>query len=120
MAAGPAGGFIFGLLNAGDPDPNPVGRFFYACMMAVQTPLHAGFPPRVEAQADHAFKVLPHIALSYVFHFEYNGRDFKIRNVPASVITRFSKRHQQIDEESEKPIEREGGDAHADGASLRT
>jgi hypothetical protein len=45
MAAGPAGGFIFGLLNAGDPDPNPVGRFFYACMMAVQTPLHAGFPP---------------------------------------------------------------------------
>jgi hypothetical protein len=66
MAAGPAGGFIFGLLNAGDPDPNPVGRFFYACMMAVQTPLHAGFPPRVEAQADHAFKVWPHIALSYV------------------------------------------------------
>ena len=30
IAAGPAGGFLFGVLNAGDPDPNPVGRVFYA------------------------------------------------------------------------------------------
>ena len=49
IAAGPAGGFIFGLLNAGDPDPNPIGRLFYACIMAVVTPLHAGFPPHHEA-----------------------------------------------------------------------
>lgn len=44
IAAGPAGGFLFGLTHAGDPDPNPIGRLFHAGIMAVQTPLHAGFP----------------------------------------------------------------------------
>jgi conjugative relaxase-like TrwC/TraI family protein len=37
-----------------------------------------------------------------------NGPNFEIKGVPASVITQFSKRHRQIDEETEKRIEREG------------
>lgn len=66
IAAGPAGGFIFGLLHAGDPDPNPIGRFFYACIMAVVTPLHAGFPPNHEAGAGQSFNAWPHIAVSFL------------------------------------------------------
>jgi hypothetical protein len=66
IAAGPAGGFLFGVLNAGDPDPNPVGRFFHACMMAVQTPLHAGFPPNSEAGTASSFNVWPHITVSFL------------------------------------------------------
>lgn len=66
IAAGPAGGFIFGLLNAGDPDPNPIGRLFYACLMAVVTPLHAGFPPHHEAGAGQSYNVWPHIAVSFL------------------------------------------------------
>jgi len=37
-----------------------------------------------------------------------NGPSFEIKGVPASVITQFSKRHRQIDEETQKRIEREG------------
>jgi conjugative relaxase-like TrwC/TraI family protein len=37
-----------------------------------------------------------------------NTRDFEIRQVPKAVIDRFSKRHQQIDEEALKEIKREG------------
>jgi conjugative relaxase-like TrwC/TraI family protein len=37
-----------------------------------------------------------------------NARDFEIRQVPKSVIDRFSKRHRQIDEETRKEIKREG------------
>ncbi|KAB2658598.1 MAG: hypothetical protein DVB31_15635 [Verrucomicrobia bacterium] len=68
-AAIPAGGFLFGILNAGDPDPNPVGRFFYACIMAVKTPLHAGFPPRHEAGASQSFNVWPHIVIAFLLIF---------------------------------------------------
>src|SRR3954467_14112464 len=71
IAAGPVGGFIFGLLNAGDPDPNPIGRVFYACMMAVLTPLHAGFPPRNEAGVGQKFNVLPHILISALVIFSW-------------------------------------------------
>src|SRR5262245_21814600 len=66
IAAGPAGGFLFGLINAGDPDPNPIGRVFYACMMAVVTPLHLGFPPHPAARGGQSFNAWPHIALSCV------------------------------------------------------
>lgn len=46
------------------------------------------------------------------YQIENNRRDFEISNVPASVIARFSKRQQQIDEEAQKRIERESGDAN--------
>jgi hypothetical protein len=78
IAAGPAGGFLFGVLNAGDPDPNPIGRLVYACMMAVLTPLHAGFPPRHEAGAGPSFNVWPHIAISFLLIFGWFAyRDWK-------------------------------------------
>ena len=66
IAAGPAGGFLFGLLNAGDPDPNPIGRLFYACIMAVVTPLHAGFPPQNKGAAGDSFNVCPHIIVAFL------------------------------------------------------
>lgn len=65
IAAGPAGGFLFGLLNAGDPDPNPIGRFVYACLMAVTTTLHAGTPPNAAIGAGHSFNVWPHIGVAF-------------------------------------------------------
>ena len=77
-AAGPVGGFIFGLFHPGDPDPNPVGRFFNACIMAVVTPLHAGFPPRPEAGAGQSFNAWPHIAISYLLILSWFAyRDWK-------------------------------------------
>jgi conjugative relaxase-like TrwC/TraI family protein len=42
------------------------------------------------------------------YELENNARDFEIKGVPASVIGRFSKRHQQIDAETKKRIEKEG------------
>lgn len=66
LAAAPAGGFLFGLLNAGDPDPNPIGRLVYACRMTVLTLLHAGFPLNNEAGAGHPFNVWPHIAGAFL------------------------------------------------------
>src|SRR5208283_5798725 len=42
------------------------------------------------------------------YELESNARDFEIKGVPASVIERFSKRHQQIDEETRRRIEKEG------------
>ena len=66
LAAGPAGGFLFGLMHAGDPDPNPIGRVVYAFLMAVETPLHAGFPPDGQAGAGHSFNVWPQIAVAFV------------------------------------------------------
>ena len=71
IAAGPAGGFVFGLMHAGDPDPNPIGHLFYACIMAVQTPLHAGFPPRPDAGVGQTFNVWPHIVISYLVIFSW-------------------------------------------------
>ena len=67
--AGPAGGFLFGLLNAGDPDPNPVGRVFYAFMMAALTPLRAGFPANNKPGAGQSFNAWPHIVISYLLIF---------------------------------------------------
>ena len=61
IAAGPAGGFLFGLLHPGDPDPNPIGRVVYAFIMAVSPPLHAGFPPRPEAGSSLSFNTWPYI-----------------------------------------------------------
>ena len=66
IAAGPAGGFLYGVLNAGDPDPNPIGRVAHACLMAVLTPLHAGFPPHREAGAVRSLNLWPHIAVSFL------------------------------------------------------
>jgi conjugative relaxase-like TrwC/TraI family protein len=42
------------------------------------------------------------------YELQSNARDFEIKGVPASVIERFSKRHQQIDEETKRRIESEG------------
>ena len=86
IAAGPAGGFLFGLCHAGDPDPNPIGRVVYACMMAVVTPLHAGFPPRNEAGAGQSFNAWPHIAISFLLIWGWllyrEGRLAKKRSEP--------------------------------------
>ena len=77
LVAAPAGGFIFGILNAGDPDPNPIGRLVYACIMAVVTSLHAGFPPNEVAGVGQSFNVLPHIAVAFVLSF--TGLSFRRR-----------------------------------------
>jgi hypothetical protein len=69
ITAGPAGGFLFGLLNAGDPDGNPVGRVVYSFMMAAVTPLYAGFPPNSAAGAGQSFNIWPHIAVSWLLIF---------------------------------------------------
>lgn len=42
------------------------------------------------------------------YEIENNGRDFEIKGVPRAVVERFSKRHQQIDAETKKRIDREG------------
>lgn len=47
------------------------------------------------------------------YEVENNPRDFGIKGVPASVVARFSKRHEQIDAEAKKALERHGGDANA-------
>ena len=65
IAAGPAGGFMLGLLNPGDPDPNPIGRVVYSLMMAAWTPLHLGFPPHEAAGGGQSFNAWPHIVVSY-------------------------------------------------------
>jgi len=79
IAAGPAGGFLFGLLHAGDPDPNPVGRVVYAFMMAVLTPLHAGFPPHHEAGAGQSVNAWPYIAVSFLLIMGgFIRRDWKL------------------------------------------
>lgn len=69
FSAGPAGGFLFGLFHAGDPDPNPIGRVVYSCMMAGLTPLHGGFPPNHAAGAGEVFNVWPFIAVSFLLIF---------------------------------------------------
>lgn len=42
------------------------------------------------------------------YGIENNARDFELRGLPASLIARFSKRHQQIDAETRRRIESEG------------
>ena len=66
IAAVPVGGFMLGLVNAGDPDPNPIGRIMYAFMMAVVTPLHAGFPPHDQAGPGQFFNAWPHIGIAFL------------------------------------------------------
>ncbi len=66
MAAVPVGGFLLGLLNPGDPDSNPIGRLVYSCIIAVETSLHAGFPPHHEAETGKALNAWPHIAASFL------------------------------------------------------
>jgi hypothetical protein len=87
IIAGPAGGFLLGVLNAGDPDPNPIGRFVHACMMTVLTPLHAGFPPNHQAGAGQSFNAWPHIAVSFALIFGWfvyrDWKHRKNRNEPA-------------------------------------
>ncbi|HQF37966.1 MAG TPA: MobF family relaxase [Opitutaceae bacterium] len=51
------------------------------------------------------------------YEIENNNRNFEIRNVPKSVIERFSKRHRQIDEETGKRIAENGEPANV--AALR-
>lgn len=65
VAAGPVGGFIFGLMNAGDPDPNPVGRIMYACLMSVQSSLHLGFTPSQAGGSVQSLNLWPHIAVAF-------------------------------------------------------
>lgn len=65
ILAGPAGGLLFGLLNAGDPDPNPVGRVVHAFLMAALTPVHAGFPPNPAAGPGATFNVWPHVGVAF-------------------------------------------------------
>jgi hypothetical protein len=88
IAAGPVGGFVFGLLNAGDPDPNPIGRFFYACIMAVVTPLHAGFPPHPASSAGQSINVWPHITASFLlilsWFLYHDWKSSKKRNEPTA------------------------------------
>ena len=69
IAAGPGGGFLFGLLHAGDPDPNPIGRVVYAFIMAFQTPLHAGFPLHNDAGTLRPYNAWPHIAVAGLLIF---------------------------------------------------
>jgi hypothetical protein len=69
IAAGPAGGFLFGLLHAGDPDPNPIGRVVYACIMAFRTPLHAGFPFHDEGGQLRSYNAWPHIVVAFLLIF---------------------------------------------------
>jgi hypothetical protein len=64
LAAAPAGGFLFGLTHAGDPDPNPIGRVAHAFLMAVETPLHAGFPPRPLGEPGQTANVWPYIVVA--------------------------------------------------------
>lgn len=79
---------MFGVMHAGDPDPNPIGRLFYACIMAVQTPLHAGFPPHPEAGAGQTYNLWPQIAVSFLLIFGWfiyrDWKSAKKRNEPAA------------------------------------
>lgn len=88
IAAGPTGGFILGLLHAGDPDPNPIGRLVHACLMAGLTPLHAGFPPHAAAGAERSFNAWPEIVFSAGAIFSwFVYRDWRVsrkRNEPAA------------------------------------
>ena len=66
IAAGPAGGFLFGAMTGGDPDPNPIGRIVYGFMMSVVTPLHAGFPPHPEAGVGQTYNAWPKIGVAFL------------------------------------------------------
>jgi hypothetical protein len=69
LAGIPAGGFLFGLLHAGDPDPNIIGRLCHAGMVAALTPLHAGLPPCDVEGVRRVVNVWPHIAVASLLIF---------------------------------------------------
>jgi hypothetical protein len=69
VIAGPLGGFIFGFLNASDPDPSFIGRVFIGCVMAVLTPLSGGFPPQSEGGVGPSLNAWPHIIVAGLLVF---------------------------------------------------
>lgn len=69
VTAGPLGGFIFGFLNASDPNPGLLGRFFIGCVMAIITPLSFGFPPQNEGGVGPPFNAWPHIIVAWLIVF---------------------------------------------------
>jgi hypothetical protein len=71
VGAGPAGGFIFGFMNASDPNPGILGRMFIGCVMAVLTPLFGGFPPQNEGGVGPPFNAWPHIAVAGLLIFVF-------------------------------------------------
>ena len=66
VAALPIGGFCLGILHAGDPDPNPIGRIAHAFLMAVMTPLRAGFPPHFAAGEGRSLNAWPYITAAFL------------------------------------------------------
>ena len=66
VAAGPVGGFFLGILRAGDPDPNPLGRVAHALLMSVMTPLRGGFPPHFAAGEGRTFNAWPQITAAFL------------------------------------------------------
>lgn len=83
LAAGPMGGFLLGLFNPGDPDSNPIGRIVYSFMLAVQAPLHAGFPPHVRNGTTIRLNAWPHIAFAFLLIFGWlRYRDRKAKRSP--------------------------------------
>lgn len=69
IAAAPAGGFLFGVMTGGDPDPNPIGRIVFGFMMAAVAPWHGGFPPHPEAGAGQTYNAWPHIGVTFLLIF---------------------------------------------------
>jgi len=66
LAAAPVGGFLFGIIQGGDPDPNPLGRLVYGFMMAVQAPLAGGFPNHYSLGPDASINVWPYFGMAFV------------------------------------------------------
>ncbi|OAM88928.1 hypothetical protein AW736_09085 [Termitidicoccus mucosus] len=71
--------------------------------------LHATGMYRAQKFAEHLYyHELAKGLVSLGYRIENNARDFEIKGVPAEVISRFSKRHHQIDAETQKRIAEEG------------
>jgi conjugative relaxase-like TrwC/TraI family protein len=71
--------------------------------------LHATGMYRAQKFAEHLYyHELAKGLRSLGYEIENNARDFEIKGVPAEVISRFSKRHHQIDAEAKKRIAEEG------------
>jgi hypothetical protein len=69
VAAGPVGGFIFGFITCSDCGWNIFGRMFIGCVMAVLTPLYAGFPPQNEGGVGPPFNAWPQIIIAALLVF---------------------------------------------------
>ncbi len=71
--------------------------------------LHATGMYRAQKYAEHLYyHELAKGLRGLGYEIENNARDFEIKGVPAEVISRFSKRHHQIGEETKKRIAEEG------------